>query len=403
MGKNSDRSSAAREPHATTATFSRPPSGSMDDLQSIMEELRQLKATNEQLKEQLRERSQVSDPGQGPSTAPVDVTPISSVSSDAANIRYLYVPRERKCSKFTGKMSVDLLTVEQWVEEVRRCLVVRHMSIAEQLLFITDHLDGGAKSEINFHPSANRDTPEKIFAILTENYSCSQSYVAAQLQFFQRTQREGESLRDFSHALKSLMDAVIRKTPGGIPNADMLLRDQFIEHVLDDMLRRELKQRVIQESNTTFVDLRGTALRWAEASRQGGRVKPRAYSCASYSQAVDSFEVSTNVVTARPSDEIAEIKECLRKQQTQLDTIMKYVTGQPSHPTRSDVALNSAKRFRFQADGKPICHRCNRPGHIARFCRVNLIAPKVHVGSGSEVKVHSQVVGGGLDSQPSEN
>lgn len=127
-----------------------------------MEELCQLKATNENLRELLRERSQVPDPGQGPSTAPVDVASINSVSNEAANLRYLYVPRERKCSKFTGKMSVDLLTMEQWVEEVRRCLGVRHMSIAEQLLFITDHLDGGAKSEVNFHPSADRDTPEKI-------------------------------------------------------------------------------------------------------------------------------------------------------------------------------------------------------------------------------------------------
>lgn len=404
MEKNSDRSSAAREPHTTSTTRSGPSSvQGMEDLQSLVEELRQLKATNENLRELLRERSQVSDPGQGPSTAPVNVAPVDSVANDATNPRYLYVPRERKCSKFTGKMSVDLLTVEQWVEEVRRCLGVRHMSIAEQLLFITDHLEGGAKSEVNFHPSSNRDTPEKIFAILTENYSCSQSYVAAQLQFFQRTQLEGESLRDFSHALKSLMDAVICKTPGGIPNADMLLRDQFIEHVLDDMLRRELKQRVLQEPNVTFVDLRGAALRWAEASRQGGRGRPRAFSCDSYSQAVDSFTANSCAVTARPNEEIAEIKECLRKQQSQLDAIMEHVTGQCSQLTRTDAASKSTKRFRFQADGRPICHRCNRPGHIARFCRANLMAPKAHVEAVTEAKLHSQVVGGDLDSQPSEN
>lgn len=175
-------------------------------------------------------------------------------------------------------------------------------------------------------------------------------------------------MRDFSHVLKSLMDAVTRKTLGGMPCADMLLRHQFIEHVQDDMLRRELKQRVLQDPNTTFVDLRGAALRWAEASRQGGRGRPRAYSCDSYSQAVDNFEVNTNAITVGPSDEIAEIKECLRKQQTQLDTIMKHVTGQASPVARSDVASNSARRFLSQADGRPICHRCNRPGHIARFC-----------------------------------
>lgn len=376
----------------------------MEDLQAIMEELRQLKATNEQLREQLREQAQVPDPVPGPSTAPPHVAPVNSLASDVTNTRYIYVPRERKCPKFTGKMSVDLLTVEQWIEEVRRCLEVRHLSVPEQLLFITDHLEGGARSEVNFHSHVNRDTPEKIFAILTENYSCSQSYVAAQLQFFQRTQREGESLRDYSHALKSLMDVVIRKTRGGIPNSDVLLRDQFIEHVLDDMLRRELKQRVAQEPTTTFVDLRATALRWAEASRPGSRVKSRAYSCDTYSQAVDSFEASVNVVTARPSDEITEIKECLRKQQAQLDTIMKHVTAQFSPPIQSEApSLNSTKHFRFQADGKPICHRCNRAGHIARFCRVNLTAPKARVRSNSEVGVHSQIVEGGPDTQPSGN
>ncbi|KAM3606533.1 uncharacterized protein V6R79_020955 [Siganus canaliculatus] len=84
------------------------------------------------------------------------------------------------------------------------------------------------------------------------------------------------------------------------------------------------------------------------------------------SQVVDSFEASSNAVTVRPSDEIAEIKECLRKQQAQLDAIMKHVTVQP--------------------------------GHIARFCRVNL-GPKAPVRSHSEVDVYSQVVGGGPDSR----
>lgn len=253
-----------------------------------MEQLQQLKATNEQLTEQLRAQAQVPDPMPGSSNAAPSTAPVTSLANEAMNCRYMYVPRERKCPKFTGKMSVDLLTVEQWVDEVRRCVEVRYMSVAEQLLFITDHLDGGAKSEVNFHPSANRDTPHKIFAILIENYSCTQSYVAAQLKLFQRSQREGDALRDYSHAIKSLMNVAIRKMPGGIANSDVILRNQYIEHVLDDMLRRELK-RVIQDPAISFVDLRGIAIRWAEASKQGGSIRSRTYSCDTYSQAVDSL------------------------------------------------------------------------------------------------------------------
>lgn len=155
------------------------------------------------------------------------MAPAGGLVSEATTSWYVHVPRQHKCSKFTGKMSVDLLTVEQVVEEVWRCLEARHKSNDVQSLFITDHLEGGPKSEVHFH--ANRDTPEKIFAILNENFSCAQSYVAAQLQLFQCHQWEGESLHDYSHALKSLMDIAIHKSPGGIPNSDLLLHDNLLK------------------------------------------------------------------------------------------------------------------------------------------------------------------------------
>ena len=58
----------------------------------------------------------------------------------------------------------DLLTVDQWVAEARRRLEGRHMSLAEQLLFLYDHLEGGAKSELEFHPVARF-----IIYLLTHN------------------------------------------------------------------------------------------------------------------------------------------------------------------------------------------------------------------------------------------
>lgn len=42
----------------------------------------------------------------------------------------------------------------------------------------------------------------------------------------------------------ALMEQVEQHAPNGMPNADVLLRDQVIEHVLDSALRRELKQSV---------------------------------------------------------------------------------------------------------------------------------------------------------------
>ncbi len=93
------------------------------------------------------------------------------------------------------------------------------------------------KSRVKSPPS-DRDDPEKSFTILLDLYGCSQSFVSLQKQFFQRRQQEGESLREYSHALMALMEGMKCKNLQGICNPDFTLRDQFIEHMHDSNLRR---------------------------------------------------------------------------------------------------------------------------------------------------------------------
>lgn len=64
-------------------------------------------------------------------------------------------------------------------------------------------------------------------------YGCDLSYVSLQCMFFSRKQQEGQSLQEFSLALMGIMDKVRRVAPDGMPNADILLRNQFIEYVND--------------------------------------------------------------------------------------------------------------------------------------------------------------------------
>ena len=131
----------------------------------LTEQLRQLQADNERLR-------------QG------NLAPTREVEQ---GLRYVYVPRERKYPRFAG--SSEAPPVEEWIEEVRRCLQVRHMSTSEQAHFVYDLLDGEAKLEIKLRPNAERAEPEQIFSILTETFGCSHSYIDAQQKFFQCRQR----------------------------------------------------------------------------------------------------------------------------------------------------------------------------------------------------------------------
>lgn len=179
-----------------------------EQLRTLKEMVQKLQSDNEQLREEVNRRPAHVEvnPNSSPSSesafssitpAPVQPAPsaVRSVPpSPPMSGRYVFVPRERKCPRFSGKVSQDSLSIEEWVEEIRRSLEARPMSCAEKTLFVFDLLDGEAKAEVKFRPTGERDDADKIFDILLEAYGCSQSYITLQQQFFQRWQLEGERI-----------------------------------------------------------------------------------------------------------------------------------------------------------------------------------------------------------------
>ncbi len=228
------------------------------ELQELRDLVAQLRADNDRL----RQEQVAAVPG--PSTAPS--VPLPPAASSAVE-RLIFVPRDRRCPTFRGKSGIGLA---EWLEEVRACMRARHLSVSDQAFFLFDHLEGEAREEIKYRPSAERSDPDKIIEVLQELYGCAESYVALQEAFFSRWQHEGETLLEFSLALMGLMASVKQRAPSGIPNAEVLLRDQFVEHVLDGSLRRELKQFVRQQPTATLLEARSEAIRWEREGLPGG-------------------------------------------------------------------------------------------------------------------------------------
>lgn len=331
------------------------------ELQELKEQIEQLKRDNERLRrEQAEAQAALSNSTGGSgggnhsgSSASTSSAPQSSAPYD----RLLYVPRERKCPKFRGPGDMG---VAEWIEEVRASVRARHLNSLDQAYFIYDHLEGEAKNEIKFRPTSDREDPEKILSILTGLYGCSQSYVSLQEAFFSRRQGEGESLQEYSHALFRLMDQVVNSAPDRVPNSKVLLRDQFIENVLDPALRRTLKQSVRANAQLTLLEVRDEALRWEREGR-GIEGRPRSYSVPSLCAAVSSRAspiTPTSETRAGPSSEISEIKEMLKRQQEQLNQLSQQV-----------MQIQNATRPRSRGrNDSVICRRCNQPGHYASHC-----------------------------------
>lgn len=336
-----------------------------DDTQDLRELVAQLRAENDKLR---LEQATARQPSVAPSEAPSLSSNLASVVNDDDSVRstassvaplterLVFVPRDRKCPQFSGRSSMN---IEEWIEEAQACMRARHLARTDQAFFLYDHLTGEARDEIKYRPSEERRDPDKIISILRELYGCSKSYVALQEAFFSRKQQDGETLQEFSLALLSLMDKVKQSAPDAVPNSDVLLRDQFTEHVLDGALRRELKQLVRRQPRATLLEVRAEAIRW-EREGMPGAVRARSYSLPSTQGIQYAVQGGSRLPGSSQShsSELAELKDILKQQQDQLNQL-----------TRSLASLQGPRSFRRPSQHQPvICRRCQRPGHYAREC-----------------------------------
>lgn len=241
------------------------------------------------------------------------------------------MPRERKCPVFRGTLGIG---TAKWVDKVCASMRPQSLTSVDQAYFIYNHLVGEAKNEIKYRSRAEREDPDWILSILQE------IYVALQEKFFSRKQIEGELLQEYSHALFRLM-----------PNSAILLRDQFVEHIING----ELKQIVLAHPSYTLLDIRKEAIRWEwEGMSVEGRA--RSYSVPSLC-AMHVYTIPNTSSTGNYSAEIAEIKELLKRQQEQLNQIGEQLSRLQNPPKRPPVHRNQV-----------VCRRCQQPGHISSHC-----------------------------------
>lgn len=325
-----------------------------EETQELRDQLAQLRAENERLKA-IRSEQAIAVSASN-----------ASASTGSTTERLVFVPREKKCPLFRGTVGIS---IEAWKEEAEACMRARHLSTIDKAYFLFDHLEGEAREEIRYRSRGEKENPEKIFEILQELYGCPQSYVALQEAFFSRKQQEGESLLEFSIALMTLMDKVRRSAPEGILNADVLLRDQFVEHVREGALRRDLKSFIRTKPPATLIEVRKEAIRW-EREGAAESLRPRSFSLPSSDRVFGVPGTSCAVISDPCSGpptrsdmeklqaDMAKLMELVQQQQVQLQNLSHggAVRGEPQ------------RRGRSSREEPIICRRCRQPGHYAGDC-----------------------------------
>lgn len=258
-----------------------------------------------------------------------------SVPKSEAKPTFLLLPSQKKLPTFSGLAEGKL---EDWIVDMRSAIEARPLSEEEKVNFVYQHLSGPAKNEIRYR---GRDSVSMIFSTLREVFGVQGSSVQLQRAFFERRQKEGEKLRDFSHSLLDLFERAKRKSPHLMDNKEHLLNDQFAEGVSDNILRKHLKKCIREDPDIDFFTLRSEAIEWAEES----------------SLPVESqSKVVIEAAHAKPDTVV--MMEMLQKQQEQIDELTKAV---------KELQASKMSRPRSKAN-PPKCSFCHRDGHTADKC-----------------------------------
>lgn len=325
------------------------------------EAMDQLKNENDSLLQRLDSKGEAAS-----SHTTKELSPSLGASGESlpasARERIVYLPKEKKCPVFTGGSSAAYY---DWLDEMNAALVYRSYAGAEKAAYIYEHLGGEARQEIKFRPQTERSNPIRVLEILKEIYGQPQSLTKLQKQFFDRRQREGESVREYSHALMAIMEEINHCKVKEAWCGDFALRDQFAENVSETSLRRELKKTIRQQPTMSFFDLRKEALQWGEEAEFGADRKKRVIgSCDNIEAAAVESSVVTSAVDAKPEPMLAKVFDMLQKQQALIDDLSQKLS------TNMQTSAPSGRKWepRYDASGQPICFKCQKAGHIARFC-----------------------------------
>lgn len=248
---------------------------------------------------------------------------------------FLLLPSQKKLPTFSGLAEGKL---EDWISDMLSAIEARPLSEEERVNFVYQHLSGPAKDEIRYR---GRESVCIIFSTLRDVFGVRGSSVQLQRAFFDRRQKEGEKLRDFSHSLLDLFERAKRKSPHLMENKEHLLNHQFAEGVSDGILRKHLKKSIREDPDIDLFTLRSEAIEWAEESSLPVETQPQ-----------------VAVEAAHAKSDTAMMLEILQKQQKQIDELTKTVR-------ELQASKNSRPRSRASV---PKCSFCHRDGHVTDKC-----------------------------------
>lgn len=268
-----------------------------------------------------------------------------------------------------------------WRAQIEVFLRAQNLNVAQQVDFVLSALQGDARREILLLPVNGRDTPNKIFQALESLYGDQASKVQLRAKFFTCKQLPGEGVGAFILRLRECLARWQVKEPGSEDAAEEMLQSQLVAGLTPGPVQLELQKLVRRSPTLKFADLSVEA---RVVERELQRV-----------QEADTQRVCIPAPASAPmlTPSVAEWRESLKAEvlveiRQQLSSLKNDILGEMREhfsdllprPSAASAAADRPRwkegplgrhrerALRWDDQGRPICLRCRRPGHMKRDC-----------------------------------
>lgn len=275
--------------------------------------------------------------------------------------------------KFSGERDSNV-SFNDWKENVETWFRMYQVPVESQLDWVLSSLEGEAKREIAILPAEEKDSAQQVFNRLKALYVCPAPASVVRSLFFNCRQQAEESVRHFALRLQECWQRMMVQDFDNITNAEVLKRDQFVAGLRDDGLRREMMKKVALNNSLTFTTIKMEAILLAEVeggpqlhcSMAGATSNKRPWEEDLLKLKVELKTELSKELDSKVSGLSHSLLQGIREEFQKLQSGDPQCLRRDPPPTRLPVP--NRRRGEYDEQGRPICHNCKRPGHIARYC-----------------------------------